>query len=186
MSMPHIILTKNVYLKKALSVILEQVSPARKLCIVDIESYRSLGAIFRLLKRKKLTDKHGLIFIGGKDVSSRVLEPLVTIYRKSCFMDFRKQLNDGRTHSPQYALNHIACCRDLSLLSGQEKKTLFALRDTDDTLAIARNIHLSPKTVYTYTSKIRQKFNLSSILQVRQFIFSEFVLDAETGEGLFP
>ena len=95
MSMPHIILTKDVYLKKALSVILEQVSPARKLCIVDIESYRSLGAIFRLLKRKKLTDKHGLIFIGGKDVSSRVLEPLVTIYRKSCFMDFRKQLNDG-------------------------------------------------------------------------------------------
>ena len=101
-------------------------------------------------------------------------------------MDFRKQLNDGRTHSPQYALNHITCCRDLSLLSGQEKKALFALRDTDDTLAIARNIHLTPKTVYTYTSKIRQKFNLSSILQVRQFIFSEFVLDAETGEGLFP
>ena len=122
--MSHMILTKDVYLKKALSVILEQVSPARKLCIVDIESYRSLGAIFRLLKRKKLTDKHGVIFIGGKDVSSRVLEPLVTIYRKSCFMEFRKQLNDGRTHSPQYALNHITCCRDLSLLSGQEKKTL--------------------------------------------------------------
>jgi hypothetical protein len=79
-----------MFLNKALSVILQQASPGRKVCVVDIESFRSLGAIFNLLKRKKLTEKHEMIFIGGKDVSSRVLEPLVTIYRKSCFMEFRR------------------------------------------------------------------------------------------------
>lgn len=184
MFMPHMILTKDVFLNKALSAILQQVSPGRKICIVDIESFRSLGAIFRLLKRKKLTDKHRLIFIGGKDVSSRVLEPLVTICRKSCFMEFRKQLTSGMTHSTEYALNNIAHCRSLSMLSVQEKKTLFALLETDDTRAAARKIYLSPKTVYTYTGRIGQKLNLSSILQVRQFIFSEFVLDAEIGEGV--
>ena len=116
----------------------------------------------------------GRILIGGKDVSSRVLEPLVTIYRKSCFMEFRKQLTGGRTYSSEYALNHIARCRSLSMLSEQEKKTLFALLDTDDTVAAARKIYLSPKTVYTYTNNIGQKLNLNSILQVRQFIHSEF------------
>lgn len=174
MFMPHIILTKDVFLNKALSVILQQASPSRKVCVVDIESFRSLGAISNLLKRKKLTEKHEMIFIGGKDVSSRVLEPLVTIYRKSCFMDFRKQLTGGRTYSSEYALNHIARCRSLSMLSEQEKKTLFALLDTDDTVAAARKIYLSPKTVYTYTNNIGQKLNLNSILQVRQFIHSEF------------
>ncbi|QLV15281.1 LuxR C-terminal-related transcriptional regulator [Enterobacter roggenkampii] len=172
--MPHMILTKDVFLNKALSAILQQASLSRKVCIVDIESFRSLGAIFNLLKRKKLTEKHEMIFIGGKDVSSRVLEPLVTIYRKSCFMEFRKQLTGGRTYSSEYVLNHIARCRSLSMLSEQEKKTLFALLDTDDTVAAARKIYLSPKTVYTYTNNIGQKLNLNSILQVRQFIHSEF------------
>lgn len=54
------------------------------------------------------------------------------------------------------------------------EKTLFALLDTDDTVAAARKIYLSPKTVYTYTNNIGQKLNLNSILQVRQFIHSEF------------
>lgn len=120
--MPHMILTKDVFLNKALSVILQQASHSRKVCIVDIESFRSLGAIYNLLKRKRLTEKHQVIFIGGKDVSSRVLEPLVSIYRKSCFMEFRKQLTSGRMHSPEYVLNHIARCRSLSMLSDQEKR----------------------------------------------------------------
>lgn len=179
MFMPHMILTKDVFLNKALSVILEQVSPARKVCVVDIESFRSLGVIVRLLKRKKITEKHRLIFIGGRNVSSRVLEPLVTIYRKSCFMTFRKQLSDGKTHSLENTLNYIARCRNLSMLTLQEKKTLFALLDTGDTWAAARKIYLSPKTVYTYTNNIGQKLNLRSILQVRQFIHAEFELEAE-------
>ncbi|EQA6227840.1 LuxR C-terminal-related transcriptional regulator [Enterobacter ludwigii] len=179
--MPHMILTKDVFLNNALSVILEQVSPVRKLCIVDIESYRSLGAIVRLLNRKKLTERHRLIFIGGRDVSSRVLAPLVTLCRKSCFMTFRKQLTDGKTHSPENTLKYIARCRSLSMLTVQEKRTLLALLDTGDTWAAARKIYLSPKTVYTYTNKIGQKLNLRSILQVRQFIHAEFVLDAKTG-----
>ena len=91
--MPHIILTKDVYLKKALSVILQQVPADRKLCIIDIESFRSLGAIFNILKRK---------------------------------------------------------------------------------------LNLSPKTIYTYTYKIGIKMNLCSILQLRQFIYSEFKLDKES------
>ena len=181
--MPHMILTKDVFLHNALSSILEHISPARRVCVVDIESFRNLGVIYRLLKRKKLTEKHRLIFIGGKDVSSRVLEPLVTIYRKSCFMTFRKQLTDGRTHSPEYALKYIARCRSLSMLSVQEKKTLFALLETGDTCAAARKIYLSPKTVYTYASNIGQKLNLRSILQVKQFIFSELILESETEEG---
>jgi len=176
MFMPHMILTKDVFLNKTLSVILEQVFPTRKVCVVDIESFRRLGAIVRLLKRKKLTEKHRLIFIGGKNVSSRVLEPLVTICRKSSFVEFRKQLTGGRTHSPEYALNHIARCRNLSMLTIKEKKTIFALLDTDDASAAAKKIHLLPKTIYTYTNNIGQKLNLNSILQVRQFINSEFKL----------
>lgn len=182
MFMSHMILTKDNFLNTALSVILQQIPASSKVCVIDIESFRSLGAIFRLLKKKKLTEKHRLIFIGGNGVSSRVLEPLVALHRKSCFMEFRKQLTDGRAHSPEYVLNHIARCRSLSMLSVQEKKTFIALLNTDDTWSAAREINLSPKTVYTYASKIGQKLKLSSILQVRQFIFSEFTLDAETGE----
>lgn len=179
MFMPYMILTKDVFLSKALYVILQQAPPSRKVCIVDIESFRSLGAIFNLLKRKKLSEKYQVIFIGGKDVSSRVLEPLVTIYRKSCFKDFRKQLIDGRMHSPEYVLNHIGRCRSLSMLSAQEKKTFFALLDTDDTYTAASKICLSPKTIYTYTNNIGHKLNLNSILQVRQFIYAEFGLGKE-------
>ncbi|HCH0659867.1 TPA: hypothetical protein NKO55_004486 [Enterobacter asburiae] len=166
-------------MNKALSVILLQASPSRKVCIVDIESFRSLGAIYNLLKRKKLSENHQVIFIGGKNVSSRVLEPLVTVYRKSCFFEFRKQLTIGRMHSPEYALYHISRCRNLCMLSTQEKKTLFALLDTEDTYAAARKIYLSPKTIYTYTNNIGHKLNLDSILQVRQFIHAEFELGAE-------
>ena len=79
-------------------------------------------------------------------------------------------------HSPEYALNHISRCRNLCMLSAQEKKTLFALLDTDDTYAAARKIYLSPKTIYTYANNIGHKLNLSSILQVRQFIHAEFEL----------
>jgi DNA-binding NarL/FixJ family response regulator len=68
------------------------------------------------------------------------------------------------------------------MLTAQEKRTLFALLDTGDTNAAARQIYLSPKTVYTYTRNIGMKLNLSSILQVRQFIFSEFTVDTETGD----
>ncbi|MCU6154368.1 hypothetical protein KWH84_00870 [Enterobacter hormaechei] len=162
----------------ALSVILQQVSHASKICVVDIESFRSLGAIFRLLKRRKLTDNHRLIFIGGKDITSRILVPLVTINRKSCFLEFRKQLAEGKTFSSEYSLRHITRFRSLNLLTAQEKRTLFTLLDTGDIRAAARKIYLSPKTVYTYTSYIGQKLNLSSALQVRLFIFTEFVLDA--------
>lgn len=98
--------------------------------------------------------------------------------------EFQKQLTDGRTHSHEYAISHIARCRDLSMLSFQEKRTLFALLDTDDTSEAARKIFLSPKTVYTYASNIGQKLNLSSILQVRQFIFSEFAQDAENAKSV--
>jgi Bacterial regulatory proteins, luxR family. len=64
------------------------------------------------------------------------------------------------------------------MLTAQEKRTLFALLDTDNTHATARKIYLSPKTVYTYVRNIGYKLNLRSILQVRQFVFSEFALDA--------
>lgn len=178
--MPHMILTKDVFLKKALSVILQQVPADRKVCIIDIESFRSLGAIFNILKRKLSTDNRQLIFIGGKNVSSRVLEPLVTLYRKSSFVEFRRQLIRGRTYSLEYTLNHIADCRNLSMLTLKEKKTIFSLLDTDDTRAAAAKIYLSPKTIYTYTYKIGMKMNLCSILQVRQFIYSEFELDKES------
>lgn len=65
------------------------------------------------------------------------------------------------------------------MLSAQERKTLLALRDTDDTYAAARKIYLSPKTIYTYTNNIGHKLNLNSILQVRQFIHAEFELEAD-------
>ncbi|MGU3412528.1 LuxR C-terminal-related transcriptional regulator [Enterobacteriaceae bacterium C34A] len=181
--MPHMILTKDVYLNKALSVILQQSSVDRRVCIVDIESFRSLGAILRVLKRKKLTEEQRLIFIGGKDVSSRVLEPLVTINRKSCYTEFRKQITDGRVCSPENTLNYIARFRSLSILSVRERKTLFALIEIYDTKEVAGKIQLSPKSVYGYISNIGKKLNLSSIIQVRQFIFSEFTQDAETGES---
>ncbi|MEG0870622.1 MAG: hypothetical protein RSG77_26805, partial [Hafnia sp.] len=121
-----------------------------------------------------------LIFIGGKNVSSRVLEPLVTLYRKSSFIDFRRQLISGRTYTLEYALNHIAGCRNLSMLTRKEKKAIFALLDTDDIQTAAVKINLSPKTIYTYTYKIGIKMNLCSILQLRQFIYSEFKLDKES------
>lgn len=181
MLMPHVILTKDLFLNSALTLILKEVPATRKVCVVDIESYRSLGVIYRRLKRKSLTPGHRLIFIGGKDVSSRILEPLVTIYRKSCLVEFRRQIIFGRTYTAEYALNHIGQCRSLSMLTAQEKRTLFALLDTDDTRAAARKIYLSPKTVYTYAYNIGQKLNLSSILQVRQFISSEFAPDPESG-----
>ena len=63
------------------------------------------------------------------------------------------------------------------MLSDQEKKTFFALLDTDDASAAAKKIYLSPKTIYTYTNNIGHKLNLNSILQVRQFIHAEFGLD---------
>lgn len=177
--MSHMILTKDIFLRNALSVMLQQAPATRKLCLIDIESFSSLGSIYRLLKRKNLSDGHRLIFIGGKDVSSRVLEPLVTIYRKSCFVEFRWQLVNGRTHTIDYALNHIANCRNLSMLTEKEKKTLFALLGTDDIEGASRKIFLSPKTIYTYTRNIGQKLNLKSILHVRQFVFSEFEQDVE-------
>jgi DNA-binding NarL/FixJ family response regulator len=180
--MPHVILTKDSFLKTALSELLLEVPDSRKVCVVDIESYRSLGVIYRRLIRKNLPLSHRLIFIGGKDVNSRILEPLVTVYRKSCLKAFRWQLIHGRTNRPEYAVNHIARCRSLCMLTAQEKRTLFALLDTGDTNAAARQIYLSPKTVYTYTRNIGMKLNLSSILQVRQFIFSEFTVDTETGD----
>ncbi|HDR2683370.1 TPA: hypothetical protein QCJ52_005042 [Enterobacter ludwigii] len=62
------------------------------------------------------------------------------------------------------------------MLTIKEKKTIFALLDTDDASAAAKKIHLLPKTIYTYTNNIGQKLNLNSILQVRQFINSEFKL----------
>ncbi len=66
------------------------------------------------------------------------------------------------------------------MLTFQEKRTLFALLDTNDTRTAAVKIDLSPKTVYTYTRNIGQKLNLSSLLQVRQFIFSEYSVESET------
>ena len=184
MSMPHVILTKDSFLNSALSELLQEVPPNRKVCFVDIESYRSLSVIYRRLTRKNLTLSHRLIFIGGKDVSSKVLEPLVTVYRKSSLMEFRRQLIHGRTNRLEYAVNHIARCRSLVMLTAQEKRTLIALLETDDTNAAARRIYLSQKTVYTYTRSIGMKLNLSSILQVRQFIFSEFTEDAENKESI--
>ncbi|MEB6115075.1 MULTISPECIES: hypothetical protein [Enterobacter] len=65
------------------------------------------------------------------------------------------------------------------MLSAQEKKTFFALLDTDDTYTAASKIYLSPKTIYTYTNNIGHKLNLNSILQVRQFIYAEFGLGKE-------
>ncbi|WP_146050864.1 hypothetical protein [Citrobacter amalonaticus] len=175
--MSNLILTKDVYLFKALSMMLNYVPADRTVCLIDIESFTSLGAIYRRLQRKRLTENHRLIFIGGKDVSSRVLEPLVTIYRKSSFINFRWQLTSGQTYSPEYALAHIAKCINLHMLTLRERKALYALRDTDDIRTAANMISLSPKTIYSYSRKIGEKLNLDSMLHVRQFISSELELD---------
>lgn len=182
--MSHIILTNDYYLKTALSVILQQASAERKLCIVDIQSFSSLGVIFRLLKKKDLTEQHRLIFIGGTNVSSRVLEPLVTIYRKSCFIEFRQQLTEGRTHSLEYSLNHISHCRNLDMLSVIERKTLSALHDTNDASLAAEKLCLRSKTIYYYAHNIGAKRNLSSLMQVRQFVRSEFCLETVACHGM--
>jgi hypothetical protein len=69
-----------MFLNKALSVILQQASPGRKVCVVDIESFRSLGAIFNLLKRKKLTEKHEMIIASSQhrladpDIPERIVD----------------------------------------------------------------------------------------------------------------
>jgi len=180
MFMPHVILTKDSFLHKALSALIQEIPVSRKVCVIDIESYRSLAMIHRRLIKKNLTLSHRLIFIGGKDVNSRVLEPLVTINRKSCLTTFRQQLIYGQTNQLEYAINHIVRCQSLKMLTFQEKRTLFALLDTNDTRTAAVKIDLSPKTVYTYTRNIGQKLNLSSLLQVRQFIFSEYSVESET------
>ncbi|WP_148873110.1 hypothetical protein [Serratia marcescens] len=174
--MSHLILTKDIYLYSALSALLLPLSVNRKICIIDIESYRSLRMIYRLLSRDNLINEHRVIFIGGANVSSKVLEPLVTVYRKSGFTEFYRQLTEGRTCSLESSLNHIEKCLNLHMLTRRERRVLYAIRDANDTRAAAKMSYLSTSTFYAYSRRIGEKLNLKSILHVRQFIFSEFVL----------
>lgn len=184
--MKNRVLTKDIYFCKALSVIAEQLPRSEPLCFIDIESFTSLGSICECLQRGGIHEGYRLMFIGGKGVCSRVLEPLVSVYRQCSLSAFKTQITTGRTYSPRYALRHMTHCRSLDMLTWAQKKVLFTLKETVDVNAAANIMCLSPKTLYTYSRQIGEKLNLNSLFQVRLFFFAEFAQERSASPPNIP
>ena len=171
--MSHLVLSDDIFLCRAITEIFNSVLSNRRLCIIDIKSYKSLGDLTTAIEDSVASDNYHFIFIGGNCINSKVLEPLVTVNRRSGYTEFRRQIESGHKHTLEHVKKYIEKRRSLKMLTRRERRTAYALRNTKDVISAARAVHQSPKTVYTRSQHIGEKLNLRSTLQVKIFLSTE-------------
>lgn len=173
--MSHLIYTRDIFFHEALCCLVNSISCRKPLCIIDIDTFTGLREISLILQEKSVSERYRVILVGGKNVTSRILEPLVTLNRKSSLSEFRSQLAKGLTLCPDYILVYFIRCLHLKMLTSAERRVFRALTKTNDIYAASGIACLSAKTCYSHSRSIGEKLNLSTILQLRQFIFNDFV-----------
>jgi len=119
----------------------------------------ALGYVFKESAGKEVVEAVRNVHVGRRYISQRIAEQVVD--------DYMLQRESAPGRSP------------LDRLSPREREVLQLVAEGKSSAAIADILHLSPKTVDTYRSRLMQKLNISNISGLVKFAIQQGLIPLE-------
>lgn len=178
--MENIILTRNVFILRAFREMLSECEcececECKNICIVDLDSCRSLHELLHVIKNANLNSKHKLFFIKGVSIFSKMLASITAFSVRDSLAHQKKVILAGRAPNYAFVAKYIRSYKNMSLMTHRENLIAQGLLKYRDVPSMARALNLNHKTIYSRVRAMTIKLNLRDIGQLRQFIFSEMV-----------
>lgn len=170
--MDNTILTRNVFIAAAFQQIMDEYR-CENICIVDIDSYRSLNEVLQVMKGANLNLNQQVYFLKGISIFSKILVSITAFHVLDSPLHIKRVILAGR--APRYAVvaKYIRTYRKLSMMTHKEKQIAQALVRYQDVSSMAHALNANHKTIYSRVRVMAIKLNLRNIGQVRKFIISE-------------
>ena len=168
--------TRDHYLRFALNAILPETVSKKKVYIIDLASFHTLGEIRTCVKHDGENGRY--VFIGDEGIYSRLLHPLVSLSRKMTLNEYRKIIR----HYPGLSYETVSRSLDRHLLmdgfTHWENSTVYSLLIHDSFISAAKHIGITPKSFYQRVDNLSKKLNMSNRLQTQLYFRREFLPDS--------
>lgn len=173
--MEYQVKTRDHYLRYALKDILPVTVSKKKVYIIDLASFHTLGELRACVKHCGENGRY--IFIGDERIYSRLLRPLISLSRKMSLNEYRKI-----RHYPGLSYETVSRSLDRHLcmdgFTHKENSTVYSLLIHDSFISAAKYIGINPKSFYQRVNKLSKKLNISSRLQTQLYFRREFQPDS--------
>lgn len=168
--------TRDHYLRVALKDILTETGSKKKVYIIDLASFRTLGELRSCIRNHGENGRY--IFIGDEGIYSRLLRPLVSLSRKTSLNEYRKIIR----HYPGLSYETVSQSLDRHLrmdgFTHRENSTVYSLLIHDSFISAAKHIGINPKSFYQRVDKLSKKLNICGRLQTQLYLRREFLPDS--------
>lgn len=167
--MYHFIFTSNTYLYNGFCHLLRECQPKSKICIIDIESFRSLHELVRTIMMSDVGDDIAFFPIQGNGIYSRLLSSITCFHRDDKLTDIGHQLVYSGGRSYKEVMDCIQTSQKFKMMNGKDIYLSGGNSIYDSSLRMGINT----KTHYSRTQAIAHKLGLRNLMQVRYFFQNE-------------
>ncbi|MEG5883765.1 hypothetical protein UXP46_00645 [Enterobacter ludwigii] len=172
--MANLIVTDNSYLELALKQLCFNCNAQSDLLIIDLDSFHSLNDMMDLIRARNVNDDVRVCLLGACSVIFKVLIRYKPIRVNEGFNSFKYKITNSRFSTLLEIKLYIESICKMSMFSNRQQQCLYALKTYREVNGISKATGLAVKTVYTIIRCAGEKINLTSLLQVRQFVSSNY------------
>ena len=174
--MEYQIETRDHYLRVALEDILPVTVSKKKVYIIDLASFHTLGEIKSYVKDDGENSRY--FFIGDKGIYSRLLTPLVSLSRKMSMNEYRKVIRHYPGLSAETVIRSLDYHLRMDGFTHRENSTVYSLLIHDSFTRAAKTMGITPKRFYQRVDILGKKLNLLNRLQTQLYFRREFLPDS--------
>lgn len=171
-NMTYFIETKNHYLRLALEELLAHHRGYPYTCIIDVSSFCSIMEIISCVRRHHRVSR--FVFIGGTDIYSRALSPLISIESRLSVLESLDLICQGQGATYHETMDFLRSYRCMANYSRRDKITIYGMLISNTLMGAALEIGICPKLFYHRVDSLVKKLNMLSRLQAHQFFYREY------------
>lgn len=172
--MSAIILSKNYFLRIALSsLLISRDSPCR-LLFIDIDSFKNMNSILEALEESDVGEETKICFIGTPGVVFQVLLPLKIISLNDLLDVLGKNFSIDEFSLINESLKYLRRLQGLTMLTRRQRECIIALTIDGEVRSACKQLCISEKAFYGRLRKAGEKINLFNLAQLKVYLSNNY------------
>ncbi|EKS6740661.1 hypothetical protein NTH60_004712 [Enterobacter ludwigii] len=173
--MPTIVLTKNKFLRLALSSIVNSSNAQDEMMIIDTDSYTNLNCILDALEKSGAACNTIVCFIGSPGVTFQVLLPLKIISLKTPLDRIEIFFSKNKFLYLNESIKYLRKLQGLTMLTRRQQECVNALSLDGEVRTACKHLSISEKAFYGRLRKAGEKINLFNLAQIKVYLSNNYL-----------
>lgn len=174
--MKHLVISDNTYIKISLDYLLERDTFDFNICIVDLNSCKSLEHLKSVLSLAGVDRSYRILFLFGRGVYSKLLSKFVGVKLTSNLSQIYRVIKSRPLHTYDEINAYISMVKKLNCFHPKEIFciSMFVVIGMNETCNLSK---LSSKVIYRVVLNSANKLNFSRSMSLAYFMRTEFSID---------